>query len=76
MLKDELEGERIRDLSLNVLEVSSSEVGAAIAPVRRAIRHRMGFIFCVDINLTVSEDSACGDGSCACMWRPGMVLRA
>ena len=67
MLKDELEGERTRDLSLKVFEVSSGEIGAAIAPVRRAIPQKMGFILFVDLNLEGSEDSVCGAGSCACM---------
>ena len=66
-MKDELEGERIRDLSLKVLEASSGEVGAAIAPVRRAMRQKMGFILCVDLNLKASEDSVCGSESCAGM---------
>ena len=44
MLKDELDGDRARDLSLNVFEVSSGEIGAAIAPVRRAETQRGNFI--------------------------------
>ena len=51
MLNDELEGERTRDLSLKVFDVSSGESGAAIAPVRRARRQKRTFILLVNLYL-------------------------
>lgn len=44
-MKDELGGERTRDLSLKVFEVLSGKIGEAIAQVRTARRQRRSFIF-------------------------------
>lgn len=56
-MKDELGGERTRDLSLKVFEVSSGEIGAAMAQVRTARKGKRSFILLVLLDLKGSDDS-------------------
>ena len=68
MSKDGLGGERTRDLSLKVADVSSGEIGAAAAQVRATRMERKDFILLVDWGMKESEESECGAGSDASLW--------
>lgn len=66
MLKKGLGGERTKDLSLKVFEVSSDVIGVAIALVRTAKRQRRSFILLVDSS---SKGNVCGAANRAYMWK-------
>ena len=69
MLKKGLGGERTKDLSLKVFEVSSDVIGVAIALVRTAKRQRRSFILLVDSSSKGNKDPVCGAANRAYMWK-------
>ena len=67
--EEELEDGRTSDLSLNVFEFSSGDIGAAMAQVTTARRQKRSFILLTDWNLRESKDFVRGARSGARIWR-------